>query len=144
MFAGTLNYNRGALELAEKDFRQAFEASPRLLDGILALAQTYLRAENGEATQKLLETIDADAVEGSPLEKMHLAQLLVRFGRPRDGIKLGYRVLCSTVDSAKVNLTYVGLILNTETDVIPMPDVVGAGCWVRLENQDQGCCILPR
>ena len=51
LFAGTLNYNRGALELAEKDFRQAFEASPRLLDGILALAQTYLRAENGEATQ---------------------------------------------------------------------------------------------
>ncbi|KMN29727.1 hypothetical protein VI26_22410 [Chromobacterium sp. LK1] len=142
LFAGTLNYNRGALELAEKDFRQAFEASPRLLDGILALAQTYLRAENGEATQKLLETIDADAVEGSPLEKMHLAQLLVRFGRPRDGIKLGYRVLCSTVDSAKVNLTYVGLILNTETDVIPMPDVVGPGCWVRLENQDQGSAVF--
>ena len=137
LFAGTLNYNRGALEQAEKDFLQAFEAAPRSLDGILALAQTYLRAENGEAAQDLLETVDAGAIEGSPLEKMHLAQLLVRFGRPRDGIELGYRVLCSTVDSAKVNLTYVGLILNTGTDVIPMPDVVGPGCWVRLENQYQ-------
>lgn len=137
LYAGTLNYNRGALEQAEKDFRQAFESAPRLLDGILALAQTYLRAENGEAAQELLEAVDAGAIEGSPLEKMHLAQLLVRFGRPRDGIELGYQVLCATVDNAKVNLTYVGLILNTRTDVIPMPDVVGPGCWVRLENQYQ-------
>ena len=142
LFAGTLNYNRGALEQAEKDFRQAIEAAPRSLDGILALAQTYLRAAKKEGAQELLETVDPGAVEGSPLEQMHLAQLLVRFGRPRDGIKLGYRVLCSAVDSSKVNLTYVGLILNTETGVIPMPDFVGPGCWVRLENQYQETALV--
>lgn len=142
LFAGTLNYNRGALELAEKDFLQAFEAAPRLLDGILALVQTYLRAEKAESAQELLETINAAAIEGSPLQKMHLAQLLVRFGRPRDGIELGYRVLCSTVDSAEVNLKYVGLILKTGTDLIPMPKTVGPGCWIRLENQHQEHALI--
>lgn len=142
LFAGTLNYNRGALEQAENNFRQALEAAPRSLDGILALSQTYLRAEKRDAAQELLRTVDAGAVEGSPLEQMHLAQLLVGCGRPRDGIGLGYRVLCSTVDSAKVNLAYVGLILNIGTDIIPMPDVVAPDCWVRLENQHQETALV--
>lgn len=142
LLAGTFNYNRGDLDPAEQYFLHAVESAPHSLDCILALVNTYLRTEKNESVQTLLESIDIDAMVGSPVDQMGLAQLLARFGRAFDGLKLGYRVLCSNLDNAKVNMAYVGLVINTGSEVATMPNVVGSGCWVRLENQHlETACI---
>lgn len=135
LFAGTLHYNRGDLDKAEAHFVQALSADAGSLDCILALAQTYLRAEKEDSAHALLAEVDIATVHGSPLDKMHLAQLLATLGRPQDALTLGYRVLCSASDNGKVNLAYVGLVLDIDHRLMPSPDIIGPGCWFEVENQ---------
>lgn len=135
LLAGTLHYNFGDLDGAEQHFARAHAVDPHLLDAIIALAQTHLRAGNRSKACDLLAAVDTSKVVGSAGEKMHLAQLMAAYGRGSDGIRLGYSVLCANVNDPKVNLTYVGLVLGIDPGVIGNVETVGAGCWVQLESQ---------
>lgn len=135
LLAGTMHYNRGGLEQAEVDFLRAHAADPRSLDAILSLTKTYLRGNKPDLAASLLATIDADEVDGNSISKMHLAQLMAAHGRTQDGIRLGYNVLCSEPNSAKVCLAYVGLFLAVDSKLFVDTDTVRPGCWVHLENE---------
>lgn len=135
LLAGTLYYNLGNLDKAEELFLLARAGNPNAVDCLLALAQTYLRESKSDSATELLGTVDLDEIKGRPIDKMHLAQLFVAHGRQRDGLELGFRILCAERNDSTIALAYVGLMLHTDPSVIDSGDVVRTGSWFRLENQ---------
>ena len=135
MLAGTLHYNHGDIARAEECFSRAHAADPHSLEAVLSLAQTFLRGDKPNLATDLLARVNPSEVNGKPIEKMHLAQLMAAHGRAQDALAFGYRTLCSEPNDSKINLAYVGLLLATDPTVIYIVDTVQPGCWFRLENQ---------
>lgn len=135
LLAGALHYNRGDIARAELCFSRGHAANPHSLDAILPLVQTFLRGDKPNLATDLLATVNPAEVEGKPIEKMHLAQLMAAHGRAQDALASGYNTLCSEPNDSKINLAYVGLLLAIDPAVIDSVDTVQPGCWIRLENQ---------
>lgn len=135
LLAGTLYYNLGSLDKAEELFLLARAGNPNALDCLLALAQTYLRQSKPDLATELLSAVDLEEIKGRPIDKMHLAQLFVAHGRQRDGLELGFRILCAERNDSAVALAYVGIVLHIDPSIIDSGDVVRTGSWFRLENQ---------
>lgn len=132
---GLLHFNHGDLRLAEAVLKKAIEAQPEL-DNYLALISVLRRSQRGEEVKSILEGIDLAAVSGTPIQKMHLAQLLRSSGEGPKALEYAYKVLQSAKNDPETALAYFGLIMMHPDDgLIPVVDVVGIDSFVRLEGE---------
>lgn len=132
--AGLLHFNQGDLPASEKHLRLAIEAE-KSLTNYLTMLMVYRRAGKAEKIPELLHQIDRDQLNGSPVERMQLAQELARIGALQEAVELGYATLISTKNSPQVSLGYFGLIMaHPDEPMIPPVDTVDKDCWVNLTS----------
>lgn len=129
---GIYNYHAGDLEDAEKRFRAYLELRPRDCRAILLLGQTVGRQTgNYKPLTDFMLQLRLDELEGDPLDKIRVAQLLHQIGGTEEAIRYGYRVLSDSRDNPAVNLHYAGLILMSgESEILGNVASVSDGTWV--------------
>ncbi|MFZ1681902.1 MAG: hypothetical protein WAT70_12860 [Rhizobiaceae bacterium] len=131
---GLYYYHSGDLDRAEGAFRKLHDLRPSSCDALLLLAQTRGRsARSYEPLVDLLEPIKIENLEGRPLHKVQVAQMLQRIGRSDEAIRLGYGALQEGQDDAATNLHFAGLIFLAEkATVLDAPATVQEGAWVEI------------
>lgn len=140
---GLLHFNHGDLPAAEAILRKAVEAQPEL-DNYLALISVLRRSQRGDEVKPILEGMDLATASGTPVQKMHLAQLLRSAGEGPKALAYAYDVLQSARNDPEAALGYFGLIMmNPDDGLIPAADTVGTDTFVRLEGEhDQSNSFL--
>lgn len=132
---GLLHFNHGDLPLAEKILRKAVDGQPEL-DNYLALISVLRRSQRVDEIKPLLDSIDLATTRGTPIQKMHLAQLLRTSGEGSKALAYAYDVLQSAKNDPEAALGYFGLIMISPDDgLIPAVDTVGKDTFVRLEGE---------
>lgn len=131
---GILHFNRGALADAELAFRRSL-ALQFEIETCLALVSLLLRTGKEEDVAPIVDPIDLEAIQGSPQQKMHLAQVLRRVGRGEKALKFAYSVLQSSKNDPQAALLYFGLVMaNPEDGLIPIVSNVAIDTWVQLHD----------
>ncbi|NTI78585.1 PIN domain-containing protein [Rhizobium rhizogenes] len=131
---GLLHFNHGDLSSAAAVLKKAVEAQPEL-DNYLALFSVFRRSQRSEEVKPILDSIDLASARGTPVQKMHLAQLLRASGEGQKALRYAYDVLQSARNDREAALGYFGLIMMHPDDgLIPVTDVVGIDTFVRLEG----------
>lgn len=135
---GSIDFNRGALCSAEIAFRAAISADRTDLVSHLGLINTLLRLDKPAEVEAHLHDLNLTFLSGSSVEKLTLSQLLVRFGRPQDGLDYAYQTMLRSRDDGPACLVYVGLFLPSTGDfkLSPISEVVTEGCTVEIERND--------
>jgi tetratricopeptide (TPR) repeat protein len=131
---GLLHFNRGALKQAEEGLRRAIAVS-RDLTNYLALFATLRRRERRSEVRVILEALDPTTLEGTPGQKMYLAQEMQAAGMAAKAQAFAYDVLQAGRNDPEVALRYFGLMmLDPNGRTLPRMRRVGVGAWVRLEG----------
>jgi cellulose synthase operon protein C len=132
--AGLLHFNRGALKQAEETLRRAIAVEPDITN-YLALFTTLRRSERRHEIGPILETLDAAVLDGTPGQKMCLAQEMFAAGQARKAVCFAYEVLQSAKNDPEAALRYFGLLmLDPSGGLIPTLDAVGVDAWIRLQG----------
>lgn len=131
---GVLHANRGDLPEAESALRRAIEAKPDI-DSYLALFSVLRRSERAREIGPILAQLDLSTAQGTPVQKMHIAQNLRAVGEGPKALAYAYGVLQSARNDSDAALGFFSLIMMSPDDgLIPAVDVVGQDVWVRLEG----------
>lgn len=131
---GVLHFNRGALSEAETALRKAAEAQPDL-DNFIALVSVLHRLDRDDEIKAIVDGIDLETVQGTPGQKMFLAQVIRKLGDGTKALQYAYNVLQSARNDQKAALRYFGLIMmDTQDGLIPSAEIVTVDTWVRLES----------
>jgi len=131
---GVLHLNRGALSEAETALRSAIAIRPELASYI-ALFSVLHRLDRADDMKAIVDAIDLATVEGTPAQKMFLAQIMRKVGAGAKALQYGYAVLKSARNDQQVALRFFGLIMmHPEEDLIPPAESVAVDTWVRLES----------
>lgn len=105
------------------------------LDNFIALFSVLHRLDRGDEVKAILNSIDLATVEGTPGQKMFLAQIMRKAGQGPKALQYAYTVLQSARNDQKVVLRYFGLIMmDPEEGLIPSSETVAVNTWVRIEN----------
>jgi len=113
---------------------------PDDLDMVLARIGIFQRAGIKDQPHKFVGSLDPKKFAAAlPVQIMTLAHAFVQFGRPQDGVKLGYSTLLDNWNDSIVHLRYQGLLFASEAtaDVIPHIEAVAFECAVTVKN-DRG------
>ena len=95
-----------------------------------------MRTDNEAKMVEWLQKVDADTT-GEPTELLGFSQLLNRYGRRADALRIAYRTLrANWGKEEQLHTMYMSLFLGgVETDVIPDPETVVEDSVVSLTNQ---------
>lgn len=133
---GLLHFNRGALRQAETCLRKAITVSQDLTN-YLALFSTLRRSDRRREIKPILEGLDLALLQGTPGQKMYLAQEMVAAQINATAFAFAYDVLQSAKNDPDAALRYFGLMMLGPTGrKIPAMNVVGIDAWVRLEGAE--------
>jgi hypothetical protein len=132
---GLLHFNRGDLKQAEACLRKA--TKPGIdLTAFLALFATLRRDNRREQVKPILEIIDLKKVQGTPGQKMYLAQELLAADLSETAFSFAYEVLKQSRNDSEAALRYFGLMmLDPNGGHVPHPTAVAIDTWVRLESE---------
>ena len=132
---GLLHFNRGALRQAEDALRSAMQAEPNAPNLLALLSTLRRRGGRDDEAPPLLDRYDVTGLDGTPGEKMFLAQALIAAGRGREAFAFAYRTLRAAPDDPEAAMRYFGLALSDPRGefIIPTP-VVAVDAWVSLES----------
>ncbi|QND47700.1 restriction endonuclease [Rhizobium lusitanum] len=131
---GLMEFNRGNLPSAELIFSADMDASPRL-ELLLMMIMILRRQNRGTEIPPLLARFDIETLDGTPIEKMRIAEELRRAGHERAAIGMAYPVLRANLNDEAVNLSYAILVFSMEHfgDTIGT-NGVDVGTWVQLSG----------
>ena len=131
-------YNSGDLDKAEVLTRELIADRPGDIGYLAALAFTLKRLDRSADLIKLMGEIKPSELDGSPMEKMQIAHFLVDYGRPIDGVDLGYRQVLQNPNDADLTLKNLGLIFNKPPGLVELlvPTSVEDRTWIKLESDD--------
>ena len=105
---------------------------------ILRLSEAFACLNDTTAGVALAQSIDSRDIEGRPEHLMAVAQLLCQHGRIEDALKLGYDVLVTNGNNARVVAGYAGLfLLDPRRRIVSTPPVVAPGTAVLLQAEDK-------
>lgn len=119
---------------------QYLKVRPYDLDMTLARVGMLQRGGTKEQSADFVKSLDPTKFGAAPpVQLMGLAQAFVQFGRPVDGVRLGYETLLDNWNDAIVHLRYQGLLLANDAtaDLVLHLDAVAYECVVKIEN-DRG------
>lgn len=132
---GLFKFNHGDLQSAATLLRKAVEVEANL-DNYLALFSVLRRDHREEEVKPILDSIDLGSVDGTPVQKMHLAQLLRASGKGQEALHYAYDVLQSAKNDRKAALGYFGLIIMEPDDgLMPVANVIGIDTFVSVEGE---------
>ena len=130
---GVCLFNHGVHQDAVGPFSAAFEQEP-CLENLLNLIRSLFAIGDRKGIESLLEREGADALPGSPLERIEFSHVLSEFGEHSRAIELGYEALTGGLDNPDIVMKYLGLVLNSTWDRQDhgFDGTVAAGVWVHL------------
>ncbi|ENN89537.1 TPR repeat-containing protein [Rhizobium freirei PRF 81] len=133
---GLMEFNRGNLASAELIFSADMDASPRL-ELLLMMIMILRRQNRSTEIPPLLAHFDIEALDGTPIEKMRMAEELRRAGHERAAIEMAYPVLRANLNDEAVNLSYAILVFSMEHfgDIV-RADTAEVGTWVQLSGSN--------
>lgn len=111
---------------------------PEDVEVLIRLAQAYLRDANSDSAQDVLDAV-AEVTTIAPRQRLHLAELNIRAGRPELALPLAYRALREEPDAEDIQMVYVSLFLRRESEQEGLErDIVGTNSLVilRTDNGD--------
>lgn len=132
---GVLFLNQSAHEKAKTCFEKSLQTDSTDLYAFSGLVNTHLKLNSENEISVLLSKINPFEMKGDAKYKMHLAQILAKYGRPKDALAFGYEVLSSNLDNPKLVQLYMGLILSSPHESIDSSLTVQPDHWIHLTNQ---------
>lgn len=132
---GVLFLNLLNNEKAKTCFEKSLKTDATDLFAFSGLVGTLLKLNNESEITALLSKINPFEMKGDSHYKMHLAQLLAKYGRPEDALAFGYEVLCSDLDNPKLIQLYIGLILANPQESLSSPLTIQLDHWIHLTSQ---------
>lgn len=134
--AGLICFNQGALKQAKASFEGAVKADPNL-SNYLALFATLHRIDQQKKIASILKSLDLTALEGTPGQKMFLAQEVYAAGQKKRAISYAYGVLMQAPNDHEAALRYFGLLMSDPTGrLIPSMQTARVDAWIRLEGDN--------
>lgn len=134
---GILHIHRQDLPAAQERFEAAVRLAPTKLNHLLMLGQVLLRQKKKPEVLELANRVDPAQMQGTPLDRMHLAHLLAMAGRHAEAFELGYTTFEDNRNDASVNLKWIGLGLTYLPRLVALNDgPVDVGMWVRLVSAE--------
>lgn len=104
---------------------------------VLALSDMYRLENNNAALYEVIKSYDLEKLEGAAEQKMHLAKLLVSYGKAEAGMEYAYNIYDANRKTAEVALGYVQLFLSSEKDVrIDSCESIQAGVHFKLKSSE--------
>ncbi len=132
---GLMHFNRGALLDSEFALRRAASIKPTL-DNYIPLIHVLHRLDRNDELQTLAREIDLNRVEGTPAQKLFLAQVLLKYGDRAVALAYGYSALQSAKDDEEAALRYLGLLMgDPKAGDLPHLERVSVDTWVQLEDE---------
>lgn len=134
---GAAIYERsGMLPEASKELSAALELDPSDLRSRLDWARLCIRSNNERRVSRWVKNASTN-VEGEPEAILELAQLMDRYGRRKDALKLGYQTLLRYWGhSERLHMMFMSLFfLHTKRDAFLETKVVTEDTVVFLENE---------
>jgi hypothetical protein len=127
-----------------RDTPKACELLRRYLDqggtdsiAVLALSDMYRLENNHDAMYECVKSYDLEKLEGTASQKMHVAKLLVLYGKPEAGMEYTYNTYEANNKIADVALSYVHLFLSSEKDLrIDSCESIQAGVHFKLQSSE--------
>lgn len=132
---GLTHLNRGALPEAEDALRRAIAAEPGRAAPHLALVSALHRMGRRDDLKGILDGLDLAVIEGTPPERMGIAQALRAAGLGAKALAYGYDVLQSARNDPTVAMRYVGLVLVPDDGSIPVADAVAPDTWFSIIDE---------
>jgi hypothetical protein len=134
----------GLFYTKRRDTPKACELLRRYLDqggtdsiAVLALSDMYRLENNHEALYECVKLYDLEKLEGTAAQKMHVAKLLVSYGKPEAGMEYAYSTYEANNKIAEVALGYVHLFLSSEKNVrIDTCESIQAGVHFKLKSSE--------
>ncbi|TAX29817.1 tetratricopeptide repeat protein [Rhizobium leguminosarum] len=137
MLEGILHYHRGDLASAEDRLRMAVALDKDSIKPLLMLGQTLLRQKKKDAIPGLVSALDPFVMNGSALDRIHLAHLLRMSGRLDDALRLGFATWEAHRNEVAVNLKWLGLTFGCLSHLQALSDApVDVGMWTSLSSDD--------
>lgn len=133
-----LRYNSGDLDKAELLTRELIAERPEDIGYLAVLAFTLKRLDRSADLVTLMNDVKPSELVGTPMEKMQIAHFLVDYGRPLDGVDLGYRQVLQNPNDADLTLKNLGLIFNKPPGQVelPIPTCVEDRTFVKLKSSE--------
>ena len=140
---GILHVNRGAPDDAVRPFSKAFDLESSV-DNLMSLIDVHQRTGDTGASRALLDVEGIGTLPGSPLARVSLAHVVLRFGGGIDPLELGYEAVIDGLEQADVVKRFIGLIVKDGRRPLPpeegaLDPVVATGTWVRLSSCRSEC-----
>lgn len=136
--AAGAQYNRGDLKEAERYARIAITACPSDLRSHLLLHGALHRRNDLRAASRHIAKLDPEKLEGSPLEKLRLAQILRQDVDVERGMALGFEVAAYNRNIREVAVAWPGFVFfdqNLPDDITKVP-VARENLWFHLRGID--------
>lgn len=128
-------FHSGDLPRAEKLARDVLQSSRRL--GAFRLL-TYILRRSGrpEKIKALVNGIDILSFEGSPADRMHVANILHEVGRIPEALKLMYELYLGNRDKPELALGFFSMMMSPRSHKhVPRPRSVCLDAWVVAEDE---------
>lgn len=106
-----LHIRRGDYKSAESVISKLIYEMPNELNPYLLRIDVWLRLRNEKDIASFLKG-DAESLSGKPLEKMRLANILIRFGYHERAFSLSYRITVENSSNHNIVLSYIELFLS--------------------------------
>lgn len=127
--------NAGRYGQAEELLRSLAKKHPEDPYPLLGLVEAFRRLGKADLIPPLVLGVDENAMRGAPGYRAHVAHLLKQVGAPDRGLRYAYSLVQEAPNTPKIVLGYIFLILVDEAQIIiPEAPVVGAECWVKIQN----------
>jgi hypothetical protein len=137
---GAAIYERsGMLAAASKELEAAIVLDPLALRSRLDWARLSIRNGEEKKVSKWVKNLKLE-YQGEPEDRLELAQLLDRYGRRKDALKLGYSTLSKNWGrSERLHMMFMSLFLLRErADKYLKPKEVAADCVVFIQDDHGG------
>jgi hypothetical protein len=107
--SGAIYFNAGDLKKAEDAFRLAVSGEPSNLAAHLGLMDTLIRLDRKKDAHEHLERLSPRSLEGAPIHKMRLSQLLVSFELRELGLQVAYETAVQHQNEPEIIQIYIGM-----------------------------------
>ncbi|KCZ93824.1 hypothetical protein HJO_00570 [Hyphomonas johnsonii MHS-2] len=136
--------NAGQLKEAIPLLESAF-SSERKLSTLIYLFNAFMRIDDRKSIKDYLDQDGIDDLEGPPIHRITLSQILLEFFEWDRAISIGYDTVCAATNMPNVVMKFCGLVLKpTANRPIDFDGRVAPKCWVKLRSEqgDRYECII--
>ncbi|HBO3907243.1 tetratricopeptide repeat protein [Pseudomonas aeruginosa] len=137
LMVGLFGYKHHDFALAKAQLNSYLSKGGRDATAYLILSDICRLENDDNSLQELLNGYEAEELEGSPEQIMHVAKLLTLHGDAQKGLALGYKIFVENPKSAEIWLGYSHIFLFSGKRIdIQAIDDISAGVYFTLTSSE--------